>query len=77
MQAKESKRQQLCVLLTNKFRNKFGVNNMHDPEIDQLIVKEINALLADGKTYESNLKLIDRRLEVMIREIKAGKSMSK
>ena len=36
-QIKEKKRMQLVVLLTNKFRNKFGVNNVTEPEIDQVI----------------------------------------
>lgn len=36
-QIKEKKRMQLVVLLTNKFRNKFGVNNVTEPAIDQVI----------------------------------------
>lgn len=33
-QIKEKKRMQLVILLTNKFRNKFGVNNVTEPAID-------------------------------------------
>ena len=47
-QMKEKKRMQLIVLLTNKFRNKFGVNNVTEPNIDQIIRQEITQLLADG-----------------------------
>ena len=47
-QIKEKKRMQLIVLLTNKFRNKFGVNNVTEPNIDALIRQEITQLLADG-----------------------------
>jgi hypothetical protein len=36
-QIKEKKRMQLVVLLTNKFRNKFGVNNVTEPAMDQVI----------------------------------------
>jgi hypothetical protein len=42
---KEKKRMQLIVLLTNKFRNKFGVNNVTEPEIDAVIRREIQTLL--------------------------------
>lgn len=65
---KEKKRLQLVVLLTNKFRNKFGVNNVTEPAIDQIIRQEISQLLADGQTYESNLNKLDKKLEVVIRE---------
>ena len=36
------------VLLTNKFRNKFGVNNVTEPEIDAIIRNEIQGLLKEG-----------------------------
>ena len=65
-QIKEKKRLQLTMLLTNKFRNKFGINNVVEPEIDRLVRAEIKALLMDGATYESNLNKLDKRLEVMI-----------
>jgi len=70
-QIKEKKRQQLVVLLTNKFRNKFGINNVTEPDIDVIIRDEIRNLLADGKTYESNLTKLDKKLEVMIKEARA------
>ena len=70
-QIKEKKRQQLVVLLTNKFRNKFGINNVTEPHIDVIIRDEIRNLLADGKTYESNLTKLDKKLEVMIKEARA------
>jgi hypothetical protein len=36
-QIKEKKRMQLVVLLTNKFRNKFSVNNVTEPALDAII----------------------------------------
>lgn len=57
--------------MTNKFRNKFSINNINEPEIDCLIRDEIRDLLADGKTYESNLNKLDKKLEVMIKEARA------
>ena len=59
------------MLLTNKFRNKFGINNVTEPHIDVIIRDEIRNLLADGKTYESNLTKLDKKLEVMIKEARA------
>ena len=70
-QIKEKKRQQLVILLTNKFRNKFCINNVTEPEIDAIIRDEIRNLLADGKTYESNLNKLDKKLEVMIKEARS------
>lgn len=57
----------MIVLLTNKFRNKFGVNNVTEPAIDSIIRQEIGTLLADGQTYESNLNKLDKKLEVIIK----------
>ena len=68
---KEKKRQQLVVLLTNKFRNKFNINNITEPDVDILIRDEIRDLLSDGKTYESNLNKLDKKLEVMIKDARA------
>jgi hypothetical protein len=63
----------LVILLTNKFRNKFAINNVTEPEVDNLIREEIRSLLADGKTYESNLNKLDKKLEVMIKEARSNK----
>ena len=70
-QIKEKKRMQLIVLLTNKFRNKFSVNNVTEPAIDKVIREEIEKLLQDGTTYESNLNKLDKKLEAMIKEHRA------
>lgn len=63
----------MVILLTNKFRNKFAINNVTEPEVDNLIREEIRSLLADGKTYESNLNKLDKKLEVMIKEARSNK----
>jgi len=64
--AKEQKRAQLQMLLVNKFRNKFNINASTEMEIDKIIRDEIKDLLADGKTYESNLNKLDKKLEAVI-----------
>ena len=40
-QIKEQKRAQLCLLLVNKFRNKFGVITTAEHEIDQFIIQSV------------------------------------
>jgi len=67
-QIKEQKRQQLSILLINKFRNKFCVNNVSEPQVDHLIKQEVTKLLQDSNMYESKLNQIDKVLEVKIRE---------
>ena len=62
---------QLIVLLTNKFRNKFSVNNVTEPAIDKVIRDEIEKLLQDGTTYESNLNKLDKKLEGVIKAYRA------
>ena len=62
---------QLIVLLTNKFRNKFSVNNVTEPAIDKVIRDEIEKLLQDGTTYESNLNKLDKKLEAIIKDHRA------
>lgn len=62
---------QLIVLLTNKFRNKFSVNNVTEPAIDKVIRDEIEKLLQDGTTYESNLNKLDKKLEGIIKDHRA------
>jgi parvulin-like peptidyl-prolyl isomerase len=73
---KEQKRQQLIVLLVNKFRNKFGVNNVTEPQADNLIRKEVQDLLQGEQMYEKRLNQLDKKLEVAIKccreEIKNG-----
>lgn len=54
------------MLLVNKFRNKFNVNTSTEFEIDRIIREEIKNLLAEGKTYESNLNKLDKKLESVI-----------
>lgn len=65
-QAKEQKKLQLNILLVNKFRNKFGVNSVNEPEIDNIIKQEVQELLTDSNMYESKLNQIDRKLESCI-----------
>ena len=38
---KEQKRNQLSLLLINKFRNKFNVNSIQEVEIDRFMLNEI------------------------------------
>jgi hypothetical protein len=64
--AKDQKRAQLHMLLVNKFRNKFNINGSTEMDIDKIIREEIKDLLADGKTYESNLNKLDKKLEGII-----------
>ena len=54
------------MLLVNKFRNKFNINGSTEMDIDKIIREEIKDLLADGKTYESNLNKLDKKLEGII-----------
>jgi len=44
-QVKERKRQQLAILLVNKFRNKFSVITTSEQEVDRLIINEVQSLL--------------------------------
>ena len=64
---------QLCMLLVNKFRNKFQVNNVSEPAVDQIIKDQINELLSESAMYESKLNQIDKRLELLIKEARSSK----
>ena len=68
---KEQKKMQLCMLLVNKFRNKFQVNNVSEPAVDQIIKDQINELLSESAMYESKLNQIDKRLELLIKDARA------
>ena len=43
---KEQKKQQLCILLVNKFRNKFNVVPTTEAKVDQMIISEVGNLLS-------------------------------
>lgn len=50
------------MLLCNKFRSKFNVNQISEPEIETVIRDKINELLKDGNTYEAHLNKLDQSL---------------
>ena len=77
---KEQKKQQLAVLLVNKFRNKFGVGGIKEADIDKIIKDEIQILLNKGSTCEADLNALDKKLDGLIkkmREDKLAKSTNK
>ena len=75
VQMKQQKRDQLQSLIVNKFRNKYSVNGVEEIQIDKLIKEEVHALLAQGSTYEANLQKVDKKLEGLIAQMRAGKSV--
>lgn len=44
---KEQKKQQLALLLVNKFRNKFNVITTSEQKVDQYIIREVQHLLSN------------------------------
>ena len=73
--AKQKHREQLVVLLVNKFRNKHKTTT--DPrslEIDNLITLEVKNLLKEGSATDASLTKLDAKLETAIAEIKAKTS---
>ena len=58
------------MLLINKFRNKFSVNNITEPQIDRLIKDEVSALVLQNNMVETKLNVVDKKLEVMISDIR-------
>ena len=63
---KVQKRNQISELLISKFKNKYQVNDQLEPEIDLLIKDQVNTLLAQGDSYESQLAKVDKRLAELI-----------
>lgn len=62
------------MLLTNKFRNKYSVNNVTEPDIDRMIRNEISLLLDGGNTYEDRLNHLDKKLEALITDCRKKKA---
>jgi hypothetical protein len=62
-QIRESKRETIANLLTNKFRNRFDVNPVTEPNIDQIIVDHVHALLKKGNAYEASLFELEKKLD--------------
>jgi len=50
---KDKKKQQLSMLLINKFRNKFDINVSKEAYLDCIIKDEIFSLLSTGTTVDS------------------------
>jgi hypothetical protein len=59
-------------LLVNKFRNKYNINSSSEMEVDLMIRKEVTQLLNDGNTYEGNLYKLDKKIEQLIKDQRAG-----
>jgi hypothetical protein len=67
MQIKEQKKQQLSILLVNKFRNKYMVNGSKEYHVDKIIKDEIKKMFDEGTTTESALNKLDKKLETLIK----------
>ena len=63
-------------MLVNKFRNKYNINGSQEKEIDLLIITEVTNLLEDGNTYEGNLYKLDKKLEAMVKSVRAGEKVT-
>lgn len=61
---KEQKKQQLSILLINKFRNKFNVITTTESECDKLIVSEVTKLINAGTSTQMALGKLDEKLSV-------------
>ena len=72
-QIKQHKREQLLTLLVAKFRNKYMVNSVEEMHIDKVIFEEVTELVSQGSTYEANLYSLDKKLERIIKDMRAGK----
>lgn len=68
--AKEQKNLKLSILLINKFRNKLKVVTSQEPEVDRLIIMEIQKLLSDGQNNQSALKQLDERLTLEVTKLR-------
>lgn len=67
---KEQKKQQLSVLLINKFRNKFNVVSTTETDIDKLIVSEVTNLINQGSGTQAALGKLDEKLSNEIKEMR-------
>ena len=68
--AKEQKNLKLSILLINKFRNKLKVVTSQEPEVDRLIIMEIQKLLSNGQNNQSALKQLDERLTLEVTKLR-------
>jgi hypothetical protein len=62
LQIKEQKKQQLHMLLMNKFRNKFKVRGAHELHIEKIISDEIKKMFDSGTPSEATLNKLDKKL---------------
>ena len=69
---KQQKKQQLAVLLVNKFRNKFNVMTTTELDIDRHIVQEVQRLLEGGSTQQLALQKLDQQLAAEIKQMRAN-----
>ena len=42
-------------------------------QIDKVIVEEVTQLVSQGSTYEANLYSLDKKLEAIVKDMRAGK----
>ena len=63
----------MLTLLVTKFRNKYQINGTEENHIDKVIVEEVQALVSQGSTYEANLYSLDKKLEAIVKDMRAGK----
>ena len=47
---KEQKMHQLTILLVNKFRNKYCINTVEEPEIDKILCDEIRDMIKKNQS---------------------------
>jgi transcriptional antiterminator len=60
--------EQLCELLTQKFKNKFNIQRMNELAVVQLVESEIRDFIKSGSVTESNLKKLELRLKDLIQQ---------
>jgi len=68
MHVKEQKKQQLTILLVNKFRNKYMVNGSKEYLVDKIIKEEIKKMFDEGTPSEAALNKLDKKLEILIKK---------
>ena len=68
---KEQKKQQLTLLLVNKFRNKYVINNQTEIHIDRMVRDEIRKMFDEGTPSEAALNKLDKKLELMIKKARS------
>ena len=70
--SKMKRKNQLAILLVNKFRNKLKIDPANEPELDMQVCEEIQQMVNRGESSEVALVRLDHKLTTLAKEMRGG-----